>query len=110
MDTTKENALREQSVHFKTPRPDYSATLNIEPMFVSGFGQFHTNEPAAENPNKKLTPYVTIDLPGIRALVDNPQSVDKAEIFTTKDTAKRTIKQRAKARAAAIASETSHAP
>ena len=35
---------------------------------------------------------------------------DKAEIFTTKDTAKRTIKQRAKARAAAIASETSHAP
>jgi putative DNA primase/helicase len=79
MDTTKENALREQSVHFKTPSTDYSATPNIEPMFVSGFGQFHTNEPAAENPNKKLTPYVTINLPGIRALVDNPQSVDKAE-------------------------------
>ena len=79
MDTTKENALREQSVHFKTPSPDYSATPNIEPMFVSGFGQFHTNEPAAENPNKKLTPYVTINLPGIRALVDNPRSVDKAK-------------------------------
>ena len=79
MDTTKENALREQSVHFKTPSPDYSATLNIEPMFVSGFGQLHTNEPDAKKPNKKLTPYTTITLSSIRALVDNPQSVDKAE-------------------------------
>ena len=79
MDTTKENALREQSVHFKTPSTDYSATPNIEPLFVSGFGHFHTNEPDAEKPNKKLTPYTTITLSVIRALVDNPQSVDKAE-------------------------------
>ncbi|MEI7679005.1 MAG: YfjI family protein [Betaproteobacteria bacterium] len=75
---TKENALREQGVYFKILSPHYSATPNIEPMFVSGFGQFHTNEPDVENPNKKLTPYTTIALPGIRALVDNPQSVDKA--------------------------------
>ena len=79
MDTTAENALWEQSVHFKTPSLDYNATPNIEPMFVSGFGQFHTNELDAENPNKKLTPYVTINLLGIRALVDNPQSVDKVK-------------------------------
>jgi len=46
---------------------------------VSGFGQFHTNEPAPGNPGKKLTPYVTIDFPGIRAMVDNPQAVDKPQ-------------------------------
>lgn len=58
---------------------NYDATPNIEPMFVSGFGQFHTNEPDAKKPNKKLTPYTTITLSVIRALVDNPQSVDKAD-------------------------------
>ena len=44
---------------------------------TSGFGQFHTNEADFIKPNKKLTPYTTIDLAGIRALVDNPQMVDK---------------------------------
>ena len=79
MDATKENAGLQPGLHFKILSPDYSATPNIEPMFVSGFGQFHTNEPNAEKPNKKLTPYTTITLSDIRALVDNPQSVDKAE-------------------------------
>ena len=79
MDTTKENARLQPGLHFKILSPDYSATPNIEPLFVSGFGQFHTNEPDAEKPNKKLTPYTTITLSDIRALVDNPQSVDKAE-------------------------------
>lgn len=42
---------------------------------VSGIGQYHTNEPGKSNP----TPYLSIDLDGIRALVDNPQQVDKSQ-------------------------------
>lgn len=45
--------------------------------FVSGLGQHHTNDADPQNPNKKLTPYLEIDLAGIRALVDTPQKVDK---------------------------------
>ena len=45
---------------------------------ASGYGQFHTNEPDAQNPDKKLTPYITIDLDEIQELVDNPQKVDKS--------------------------------
>jgi hypothetical protein len=47
--------------------------------FVSGLGQHHTNDADHDNPNKKLTPYLEIDLDGIRALVDNPQKVDKTQ-------------------------------
>ncbi|GJL73288.1 MAG: hypothetical protein NMNS01_24870 [Nitrosomonas sp.] len=43
--------------------------------FVSGYGQFHTNEPTAKNPK----PYTQIDFEGIRQLVDKPQEVDKSE-------------------------------
>ncbi len=46
---------------------------------VSGFGQYHTNEADPKKPGKKLTPYVTIDLAGVRALVDNPRRVPKAD-------------------------------
>lgn len=52
--------------------------LNNTTGLVSGIGQYHTNEYDPENPGKKLTPYLTIDLGGIRALVDTPQQVDKA--------------------------------
>jgi hypothetical protein len=45
--------------------------------FVSGLGQHHTNDADPNNNNKKLTPYLEIDLDGIRTLVDNPQKVDK---------------------------------
>lgn len=45
--------------------------------FVSGLGQHHTNDADPNNPNKKLTPYLDIDLAGIRALIDKPQKVDK---------------------------------
>lgn len=48
-------------------------------QMVSGFGQFHTNEPDPTKPKKKLTPYAGIGLAGIRAMVDNPQSVDKPQ-------------------------------
>jgi hypothetical protein len=41
-------------------------------------GQHHTNEPDPQKPQKTLKPYVTIDLDGIFALVDNPQQCDKA--------------------------------
>ena len=40
---------------------------------VSGFGKYHTDNPTSNNPK----PYTTIDLEGIRALVDNPQQVEK---------------------------------
>jgi hypothetical protein len=55
------------------------ASSKQPPTLCSGFGQFHTNESVPENPTKNLTPYVGITLDGIRALVDNPQQVDKAK-------------------------------
>lgn len=48
-------------------------------LMVSGYGQLHTNEPDPSNPAKSLTPYTTIDLNAVRAMVDNPQRVDKAQ-------------------------------
>jgi hypothetical protein len=42
--------------------------------FVSGIGQFHTNEPDKEN----RKPYRTINFKQIQTLVDNPQQCDKA--------------------------------
>jgi hypothetical protein len=41
--------------------------------FVSGFGQFHSNEPGA----KKKKPYVEISLREIASMALNPQQVDK---------------------------------
>lgn len=43
--------------------------------FVSGFGQFHTDEPGKEN----RKPYRAITWDSIKALIDNPQQVDKAD-------------------------------
>lgn len=48
------------------------------PLMVSGFGQYHTDEPDPTNPDKKLTPYVGIEFAYIRALVDDPQQVKKS--------------------------------
>jgi hypothetical protein len=48
-------------------------------QMCSGIGQFHTNEPAPKIPPKTLTEYLTIDIDGIRALVDNPKSVSKKQ-------------------------------
>jgi hypothetical protein len=44
---------------------------------ITGFGQFHTNEIDRNKPNRPLKPYQTIDLVGIRMLVDNPRSTSK---------------------------------
>ena len=44
------------------------------PAFVSGYGQHHTDEPDARH----RTAYTSIDWPGILALVDDPQHVDKS--------------------------------
>lgn len=57
--------------------PETSAPHWIEPIakLTTGFGQFHTNEPGKAN----RRPYLGIDLDSIRALVDNPQQIDKAE-------------------------------
>lgn len=51
------------------------STHNYNLKFVSGYGQFHSNEPTAKNPKQ----YDQIDLKDIRALVDNPQQVDKSQ-------------------------------
>jgi hypothetical protein len=51
--------------------------MNSLAQMVSGYGQYHTNEADPANPAKKLIPYTTITLEGIRALVDNPQQEDK---------------------------------
>ena len=49
------------------------------PVMTSGIGQYHTNEVDIDIPNKRLTPYLSIDLVGIRALVDFPQEVAKTK-------------------------------
>lgn len=43
----------------------------------SGFGQYHTNEPDPAKPEKILTAYASVTFSEIKALVDNPQQVDK---------------------------------
>ncbi len=55
---------------------DNSAVISEQSM-VSGYGQFHTNDYDPDNPTKILTPYVSITLSGIRALVDAPQTIEK---------------------------------
>jgi hypothetical protein len=52
-----------------------SQVANNQPCGISGFGQFHTNEPG----KAKRKPYLDIDWDEIRALVDNPQQVKKAK-------------------------------
>ena len=66
----------------------------LQKHMVSGFGQFHTNEADPSKPNKKLTPYATIDLKDLRALVDNPQVVvkEKAQWFIPSRTQSRSFK------------------
>ncbi len=58
---------------------DYTAKSEIKHRFVSGLGQFHTNENDPEKPEKVLTPYLAIDYVGIRSMVDNPTTTDKAQ-------------------------------
>ena len=43
------------------------------PLLTSGKGAFHTDEPGKD----RRKPYLTIGWGGIKALVDNPQTVDK---------------------------------
>ena len=84
MDTNKKPA---PGWHRETGLNDASDTANNTPsaspdqhvVLCSGFGQFHTNEADPDKPLKKLTQYVGITLDEIRALVDNPQQVDKKE-------------------------------
>jgi hypothetical protein len=44
-------------------------------QMISGYGQFHTNEPGAIKPE----PYILTDLHSILALIDNPQQVNKSQ-------------------------------
>lgn len=54
-------------------------TMQEDIKLCSGFGQYHTNEPDPEKPNKRLTPYAAITLSEIEAMAENPQEVDKAK-------------------------------
>ncbi len=46
---------------------------------TSGIGQFHTNEPDENKPDKVLTEYLAIGIDEIRPLVDAPQAVGKTQ-------------------------------
>lgn len=51
----------------------------LEAHLCVGTGQFHTNEVNPTKPDRKLNPYDTLRIDGIRKLVDNPQSVEKTK-------------------------------
>lgn len=55
--------------HYPFPQPAAGIQL------LSGFGQYHTDEEGKQD----RRPYGSIDLAGIRAMVDNPQDVIKAQ-------------------------------
>jgi len=50
----------------------------IKPVFVSGYGQFHTNEADPAKPSKRLTPYELLSRQDIESMVDNPVDEPKA--------------------------------
>jgi len=62
-----------------TPATNRGSRSNEEQQghytFVSGIGQYHTNEPGAQSPKE----YLAIGLCEIQALVDTPQKVEKAK-------------------------------
>jgi hypothetical protein len=83
---TIESAVAATASANDTPHAECIQALNpsdqqpsIQPKMVSGYGQFHTNEADPTKPDKKLTPYVTIDLDGIRALADRPPCGEKQD-------------------------------
>jgi archaellum biogenesis ATPase FlaH len=60
----------------------HNAANNIPvspPIFCSGFGKYHTNERDEKKPGKKLKSYTEISWDQIKALVDYPQNVNKAQ-------------------------------
>ncbi|MBA2484249.1 MAG: hypothetical protein H0V39_07485, partial [Nitrosomonas sp.] len=52
-----------------------TADCGNKQKLVSGYGQFHSNESTAKNPQS----YAQVTLEDIRCLVDNPQQVDKTQ-------------------------------
>jgi len=50
----------------------------LKPVFVSGYGQFHTNEADPTKPSKRLTPYELLNRQDIEAMVDNPADEPKS--------------------------------
>lgn len=59
----------------ETCPPAFVYGTTNQPAFVSGRGQYHTDEPGKE----KRKPYLSVTLAAIREKVDNPPSVPKAE-------------------------------
>lgn len=51
----------------------------LKPVFVSGYGQFHTNEADPAKPSKRLTPYELLNRQDIEAMVDNPADDPKSK-------------------------------
>ena len=52
---------------------------NNEAKLLSGIGQFHTNEPDPNKPDKELKLYLSVTWPEIQAMADSPRSVPKAQ-------------------------------
>jgi hypothetical protein len=65
----------DQSKNHTADNNSHVAEVSIRAKFVSGEGQYHTNEPGKAN----RRPYSVVTLAEIRALVDSPPSVPKAK-------------------------------
>lgn len=67
--------------HYPFPQIVEQPTKEMPPtagiQLLSGFGRYHTDEEG--KPQKDRRPYVSIDLAGIRAMVDKPQEVEKGQ-------------------------------
>lgn len=74
---TIEKAAGQTAAIQEKAHSDFSGKSRPCGAMVSGFGQLHTDEADPKKPEKKLTPYTSIDLEGIRAMVDKPKSVPK---------------------------------
>lgn len=72
------NAGRHEANFETTYRPNTNqdqsdSQADSMPLFCSGYGQYHTDEPGKDS----RKPYTQINFKGIRQLVDNPQQVKK---------------------------------
>jgi len=74
---TTKKSLHELTETSSAPQKE-TALLTLDQIeMVSGFGQFHTNEPDANNPSKKLTQYTRINWQQIISIIEAPPSVPK---------------------------------
>jgi hypothetical protein len=72
--------LSDKPIHLAQEMGKIGGNVNAPQIgFVSGYGQFHTNEADPNKPHKKLTPYTTVTPNEIIELVKKPSNVAKKE-------------------------------